>query len=67
MIQEMKNSREIVIKEIMLKTVSGKITVNEGLKQINLFDKESKDALLVIQDYEQMCYQYTGSDMLIRH
>lgn len=59
MLEQMKTARKIVIKEIMLKVVSDKIDVNEGLRQINLIDNESKTVFETVMNYENLCYSLT--------
>jgi hypothetical protein len=64
MLEEMKAARKVVIKEIMLKVVSDKIDANEGIRQINLLDEESKTAFEVVMKYEQLCYTLTQNTNL---
>jgi hypothetical protein len=65
MIKTLKRTRNIVIKEIMRKCVDDTIEVNDGLIRIHEFDEEFKTCGAAIMHYQEMCIEYTDSDLPI--
>jgi len=66
MIEIMKRSRKIVIKDIMRKCVLDEIDVNEGIRMITAFDKEAQIAFGAVLHYQHVCMHYTNDGNILK-
>jgi hypothetical protein len=66
MLENMKKTRRIVIKSIMIKCVNDEIDINEGIRMITAFDKEAKDAFEAIVHYQEVCLHYTEDSNVMK-